>query len=157
MEEGEEEPRPQANYTTRYGSIFNVLDPSLVVNNEGSVARDHLSNERNFLAWFRLSITLIIIGFTVMLKFRFHREGDDEPDIEDPFSKPIGIIFVVIGLTAFILGIFKFIKNQRLLTKQKTLVQAGWGSFLIAGVIVVFVCGVMIIATVRGSLFVIHG
>lgn len=58
MEEGEGASQPQLSY----GSVFNALDSSLLVNNEGSIARDHLSNERNFLAWLRLSITLIVIG-----------------------------------------------------------------------------------------------
>jgi uncharacterized membrane protein YidH (DUF202 family) len=45
----------------------NCLDYSLIVTNSVSMARDQLANERNWLTWFRLSCTLIILG--KLLKF----------------------------------------------------------------------------------------
>ncbi len=37
----------------------------LVLDNEGSVARDHLANERTFLAWLRASLSLIGLGIAI--------------------------------------------------------------------------------------------
>jgi len=42
--------------------LENCLDYSLLVSNNISMARDQLANERNWLTWFRLSCTLIILG-----------------------------------------------------------------------------------------------
>ncbi len=42
--------------------LENCLDYSILVNNNISMARDQLANERNWLTWFRLSCTLIILG-----------------------------------------------------------------------------------------------
>ncbi|KXN73953.1 hypothetical protein CONCODRAFT_3024 [Conidiobolus coronatus NRRL 28638] len=35
------------------------------VENKGSTAIDHLANESTFLAWFRVSITLVVIGVSI--------------------------------------------------------------------------------------------
>lgn len=43
-------------------TLEDVLDYSILVNNSVSMARDQLANERNWLTWFRLSCTLIILG-----------------------------------------------------------------------------------------------
>lgn len=42
--------------------LEDCLDYSILVNNNISMARDQLANERNWLTWFRLSCTLIILG-----------------------------------------------------------------------------------------------
>lgn len=42
--------------------LENYLDYSILVSNNISMARDQLANERNWLTWFRLSCTLIILG-----------------------------------------------------------------------------------------------
>lgn len=44
--------------------LEDCLDYSILVNNNISMARDQLANERNWLTWFRLSCTLIILGKT---------------------------------------------------------------------------------------------
>lgn len=42
--------------------LENTLDYSINVSNSVSMARDQLANERNWLTWFRISCTLIILG-----------------------------------------------------------------------------------------------
>lgn len=42
--------------------LEDLLDYSVLVSNNISMARDQLANERNWLTWFRLSCTLIILG-----------------------------------------------------------------------------------------------
>lgn len=41
-----------------------VFDYSIITSNNVSMARDMLANERNWLTWFRLSCTLVILGLT---------------------------------------------------------------------------------------------
>lgn len=38
---------------------------SIVVPNEGSTARDHLANERTFLGWIQMSVTVISLGLAI--------------------------------------------------------------------------------------------
>lgn len=45
--------------------LENCLDYSILVSNNISMARDQLANERNWLTWFRLSCTLIILGKSI--------------------------------------------------------------------------------------------
>ncbi|OBZ85380.1 hypothetical protein A0J61_06577 [Choanephora cucurbitarum] len=135
--------------------LEDCLDYAILVSNNASMARDHLANERNWLTWFRLSCTLIILGFTVLLQFRLPEEDEkEEIHIMKPVdftSKPIGFIFVTIGIACFLVGVGKYFKNQRLLVKQATYIEAGWGSFVTAGLLFSVVCSVMIIASINAA------
>ncbi|KAI8639362.1 hypothetical protein BD408DRAFT_271081 [Parasitella parasitica] len=126
------------------------LDYSLLVSNNVSMARDQLANERNWLTWFRLSCTLIILGFTVLIQFRLPDGSNDTPR-SDISNEPVGYIFVAIGLICFCVGIGKYFKNQRLLVKQATFVEAGWGSYTAIAILFVFVCTIMILASTNAS------
>lgn len=58
-----------------------------VVDNEGSTARDHLANERTFLAWVRTALGLIGLG--VLLAKLMQTEG--------PAAQWAGLALVVFG------------------------------------------------------------
>ena len=47
---------------------------SVKLKNEGAVARDHLANERTFLAWLRTSLAFASIGVAVTQFFRLQSE-----------------------------------------------------------------------------------
>ncbi|KAG2189964.1 hypothetical protein INT46_003069 [Mucor plumbeus] len=130
--------------------LEDCFDYSLLVSNNVSMARDQLANERNWLTWFRLSCTLIILGFTVLVQFRLP-DKNDTSSRSDVSNKPVGYIFVAIGLSCFFVGIGKYFKNQRLLVKQATYVEAGWASYTAVGILFVFVCTVMILASINAS------
>lgn len=101
-----------------------------------------------------LSITLNT-GFTILIKFRLpDGSGDTDTNDESPLDVaniPIGVIFCVVGFGCFLVGVGKYFKTQRLLVKQATYVEAGWGSFLMVGVLFVFVCTVMIMASLSSA------
>jgi uncharacterized membrane protein YidH (DUF202 family) len=58
MSETAEPPLP----TLKHASLLSVLDNSIVVPNEGSMARDQFANERTWLSWTKLACTLIVLG-----------------------------------------------------------------------------------------------
>ena len=47
---------------TKWSTILSWFNQDLQLQNVGSVARDHLANERTFLAWLRTSLSLASIG-----------------------------------------------------------------------------------------------
>ncbi|CAG8554276.1 751_t:CDS:2 [Funneliformis mosseae] len=55
--------------------MFDEYKPSLVLENKASVARDHLANERTFLAWLRTSLSFVGIGVAVTQLFRLKGES----------------------------------------------------------------------------------
>ena len=54
--------------------------------NTGSVARDHLANERTFLSWFRTGMATIALGVAIA---KFGKETN---------SEEAGLVFVVLGI-----------------------------------------------------------
>lgn len=85
-----------------------------------------------------------------MVQFRLPEENENAPRA-DISNKPVGYIFVAIGFSCFFVGIGKYFKSQRLLVKQATYVEAGWGSYIAVGTLFVFVCTIMILASTNAS------
>lgn len=58
---GRQKPRSKKTQR-RAGSLAERLKPALVLQNSGSVARDHLASERTFLAYVRTSLAIASTG-----------------------------------------------------------------------------------------------
>lgn len=124
---------------------------SLLLENKGSVARDHLANERTFLAWLRTSLSFITIGVGITQLFRIEAARgsklslkglnvllSDEPDeIINKFGKPLGATFIVLGISTLIYGFIRFFKVQWFLTRDKYPVSRVGVGTLIAVVLAV--------------------
>ena len=54
--------RRERSNNTRQDTTFLKFNPTLVLENAGSVARDHLAVERTFLAYVRTSLTIATAG-----------------------------------------------------------------------------------------------
>ncbi|KAI9492864.1 hypothetical protein BDB00DRAFT_825913 [Zychaea mexicana] len=132
-------------------------DIALIIPNSGSMARDMLANERNFLTFFKLACTLVVLGFTVLLKFRLPDDHGSLPDewADDSVTRPIGYTFIAIGFSALLTAVGKYFKTQRMLAKSINFIQAGWGSFIIVSLLFTLACVVMILASLNSSLFTI--
>lgn len=48
---------------------------NMLLENKGPVARDHLANERNYLAWARTSLSFTTVGLAVTSAFRGYGDG----------------------------------------------------------------------------------
>ncbi|MFW6370777.1 MAG: YidH family protein [Bacteroidota bacterium] len=85
--------------------------------------REHLANERTFLAWVRTAVALIGLGF-VIVKFAlfinemsvlFHEEAVQETE---GFSSVIGIIIVAFGVCISPFAFYEYKKVEKQINKQ---------------------------------------
>ena len=76
-----------------------------IVQNDGSCARDHLANERTYLAWIRTSLALIAASI-VLLKW------ETELQIE-------GYLIGILGVVAFCTSTWRYFHVQHLLLEGR--------------------------------------
>lgn len=85
--------------------------------------REHLANERTFLAWVRTAVALIGLGF-VIVKFALFLEEvsvlfQKQPTPEDQgFSAVIGIIIVAFGVAVTPFAFFQYKKVEKQINRQ---------------------------------------
>ena len=76
--------------------------------------RDHLANERTFLAWFRTAISLL--GFGILIaKLRFLEAGSGLAPGAGVRSTRLGLAFAVGGLLTLVLAAWQFYRTKRLI------------------------------------------
>jgi uncharacterized membrane protein YidH (DUF202 family) len=78
------------------------LNPSLVLENNGSVARDHLASERTFLAYVRTSLALAGSGVGLVQLMQEQETGAGA--VAYAAAKPLGCILVCFGLVVLGIG-----------------------------------------------------
>ncbi|KAJ2489380.1 hypothetical protein IWW37_004058 [Coemansia sp. RSA 2050] len=112
----------------------NILDRlSLKLDNKGSVARDHLANERTYLAWVRTSLSLVTVGVAIRQLYRvavdLNHGSDSTSSVgtsledarnRDPLAgKVLGTSFVSLGMAFVFVGLYRYFHSQYLMTKGK--------------------------------------
>lgn len=75
----------------------------LIAANEGSRARDHLANERTFLAWIRTGLALVVLGLAVG---RFLTG-------ENATRFGVALILVIGGIVVLCYGTFRYYQVMR--------------------------------------------
>ncbi|KAM9940451.1 hypothetical protein OXX80_000082 [Metschnikowia pulcherrima] len=84
---------------------------SLRLENSGAVARDHMANERTFLAWLRTSLSLVTIGIGIVQLLKLKNESEDL----SRYAKPLGASFVFIGIMTLVMGTLRYFRVQTML------------------------------------------
>jgi inner membrane protein YidH len=77
--------------------------------------RDHLANERTFLAWIRTSITIVALGF-VVAKFGLLLREIGGAHIHPQTAHAgaiVGVLLVLSGIVAAALATFRFLRYKR--------------------------------------------
>lgn len=113
--------------------------------NESSDARDHCANERTFLSYLRLSIYMAIVSVAITVSF--HIKGTPS-DLERRVAKPLGGIFWVLSVVTLALGAGNYIRTVNLYGKRAAIVQSGWKTQVVLGIIATSIIGTCIILLV---------
>lgn len=102
---------------------------SLIVENKGSAGRDHMANERTFLAWMRTGFMLITVGVAFMQMYSiqtraseaiykgstFDLGGHSSIDPLRKMGRPLGFLTAVFAIFVIFVGLFRYLTTQRAL------------------------------------------
>ncbi|KAJ1830556.1 hypothetical protein LPJ73_008252 [Coemansia sp. RSA 2703] len=96
---------------------------SLRLENKGSVARDHLANERTYLAWIRTSLSLVTVGVAIRQLYRVAIDLGSDANAEPPdeqsdslAGKALGVSFVLLAILFVLVGLYRYFRAQHLMT-----------------------------------------
>ncbi|KAG1879235.1 hypothetical protein F4604DRAFT_1753795, partial [Suillus subluteus] len=96
------------------------LTLSLVLENKGNVARDHLASERTYLAYVRTSLACASAGvalvqlFTLSSSTNTYDQGRIDPQ---RFARPLGATMVLLGLFILVYGLVRYFMTQAALLR----------------------------------------
>lgn len=90
---------------------MNLQIGSLRLPYKGTAARDHLANERTFLAWLRTSLGLASLGITILQlqKLKGYKTKMD---------KAVGLCFICAAIVTLLIGTLRFFSIQTHLSKE---------------------------------------
>ncbi|ERF70262.1 hypothetical protein EPUS_00450 [Endocarpon pusillum Z07020] len=118
---------------------------------EPKAFRDHLANERTFLAWLRTSLALSMIGiFTTQL---FILQAGHLPHMNLSFfvlGVPLGSLCQAAALINIIIGAYRFWRLQRGMVKGQAC-AGGWELFLIGGLVTLIILAFFILVLMSDS------
>eukprot|EP00403_Amphidinium_massartii_P036138 CAMPEP_0178441108 /NCGR_PEP_ID=MMETSP0689_2-20121128/37275_1 /TAXON_ID=160604 /ORGANISM="Amphidinium massartii, Strain CS-259" /LENGTH=125 /DNA_ID=CAMNT_0020064205 /DNA_START=1 /DNA_END=374 /DNA_ORIENTATION=+ len=106
-----------------------------VVENTGSTARDHLANERTYLAWLRTGLSLLSFGLGAA-KFW-----------QSAWGITFAVFFVLLGIAVLIYAAVRYFNNSWALRNNKFLVSTGAAIYLSLGTGTVALLGVVYVLT----------
>ncbi|KAF4594823.1 DNA-binding protein SMUBP-2 [Ophiocordyceps camponoti-floridani] len=130
---------------------------SVELDNNGSVARDHLALERTFLAWLRTSLAFASIGVAVTQLFRLNTSlADDEGGRTDSLAlrrmgKPLGATFLAISILTLLMGFRRYFHGQEWVMRGKFPASRGT-VVLVAGLAVaVMMVSLVVVVVIQPS------
>ncbi|KAK1223398.1 hypothetical protein PQX77_006160 [Marasmius sp. AFHP31] len=134
--------------SSQRGSRGWKFEPVLVLENSGSVARDHLASERTFLAYVRTSLAIASTGVALVQLFTIAAKSvSNHPDQlsftpatkrVQAWARPLGVVTVSLGIAVLMIGVLRYFTVQNALVEGKFPVAR----FLVAGV--AFVLGILV-------------
>ncbi len=91
--------------------------------NRDTKLREHLANERTYLAWIRTSIALMGLGFVIVKFALFLKEiavllEDINITISEGFSAVIGVVMVALGVILAFFAFFQYKKVETQINRQ---------------------------------------
>ncbi|KIK68289.1 hypothetical protein GYMLUDRAFT_153666 [Collybiopsis luxurians FD-317 M1] len=107
-----------------WSKFTKTYSPQLILENCGSVARDHLACERTYLAYVRTSLALSSMGvalvqlLTISVDANSHESSvfKQTSGSMQSYAKPLGSSMVVFSIVVLIIGIMRYFTIQHALT-----------------------------------------
>jgi len=106
-----------------------IPSPSYTLENTGSAARDHLANERTWLAYLRTSLALASTGVGLVQLFTISAAKSNNPSSNtrraleqgsnskiQRFARPLGGITVALAIIVLAIGTYRYFRIQKALT-----------------------------------------
>ncbi|KAK9704351.1 hypothetical protein K7432_010250 [Basidiobolus ranarum] len=105
--------RPREPSTQNQCWLSQCLDwESLVVDNNGSTARDQLGYERTYLAWIRFAIVLVSFGASMLCHSDEKSPHHFYPSLGDGSTFLISIFYLFIGIVTVLMALFSYLLIQ---------------------------------------------
>ncbi|KAI8094970.1 uncharacterized protein B0P05DRAFT_445633, partial [Gilbertella persicaria] len=79
---------------------------AVILENKGNTARDHLANERTYLAWFRTSLSLITLGIGIIQVYHLSNANHTR------LGRALGLIFVMASIVFLYFGNVRYFHAQ---------------------------------------------
>lgn len=109
-----------------------------IIPNDGSEARDHLANERTYLAWVRTALGIVGLGVLIIKIL----------DIDTLPATVGGLVMIALGGISLVYASYRYMRVARLLTEGRFPV-ARYGPMLLGAA--------MLVATLGGLAYVLLG
>ncbi len=115
-------------------------DPGEIVGNNSNLARDHLANERTFLAWVRTGVAIVVFGFAIgrfaiairqFMQFQGHESGTAG------LSVWFGTMAIVGGVLLTLAGLLRY-RRARVQLESGTFEPAGFVVDLVGILVALF-------------------
>ena len=127
-------------------------------NNNGSNYRDHMANERTFLAWIRTSVGIIAFGFVIekfalfmkQMSFVMGKETAINSPSSHGYSAVIGIFLIGFGTLLSLLSYIRFKKTEQQIDRSSWH-QASFLDLLLT--LVIFIMGALLMIYLIQSRF----
>ncbi|KAI9271712.1 hypothetical protein BDA99DRAFT_433858 [Phascolomyces articulosus] len=102
----------QHNPYDTFRRLYERFSPSALLENKAAVARDHLANERTFLAWLRTSLSLVTVGVAITQLYNLN------PTNNAHAGRSIGATFVILSIVFLYMANARYFHSQVALTKD---------------------------------------
>ncbi|KAF7502788.1 hypothetical protein GJ744_005047 [Endocarpon pusillum] len=144
-------PQPIRGSGIRKAWLRDLWPKEVAVLVEPRACRDHLANERTFLAWLRTSLALSMIG--IITTQLFILQAGHLPHMNLSFfvlGVPLGSLCQAAALINIIIGAYRFWRLQSGMIKGQAC-AGGWELFLIGGLVALIMLAFFILVLISDS------
>lgn len=136
--------------TENSGSIFRSrpIFGALLFENSSSDARDLCANERTFLSYLRLSVSMAILSMALVISFSFETPRFH---VKPRLSQSLGLTFWCLGVICLCLGLGTYLKTVTKFSHSAVIVQSGWKTQFTLAAVAALICCVCILFIERDA------